>query len=180
MIKEEVYDVVDKSGNVIGRATWSEVHSKGLLHQNVHGILFKNQSKKQTLIKKRSKIMPQEAGVYEIAVAGHMLSGKTPDQSIIKEIEEELLGGGKIPKKLKINRLTRFFNNDLPNNHELVYLYEIIYPGPFIIDEESEEEPMWIFLDDLVRQIGVTSKKFAKFSINAIEEYIRYTKKFSH
>ncbi len=78
MILEEVYDVVDKSGNKIGEATWTEVHTKGLLHQNVHGILFSDETKKWTYFKKRSENAAEEAGKYEIAVAGHMISGEKP------------------------------------------------------------------------------------------------------
>ena len=56
MILEEVYDVVDKNGNKIGEATWTQVHTKGLLHQNVHGLVFKDDTRKETLIKKRSML----------------------------------------------------------------------------------------------------------------------------
>ena len=143
MILEEVYDVVDKNGNKIGEATWTQVHTKGLLHQNVHGLVFKDDTRKETLIKKRSMLQPQEKGLFEISVAGHILSGYTPDKAIEKETEEELLGKV-LPKTIKIKQMGSYFNHDLPNNYEIAYLYEIIYPGPFFASEESDGKAFWI------------------------------------
>lgn len=167
----EVYDVVDKDGNKISEATWEEVHTKGLLHNNVHGILFKDSSRKETLLKKRSNINPQEAGSIEIAVAGHVPSGLTPQKAIEKEIREELLGNENLPADLKIQKKGKYFNHDIPSNFEIAYLFEIIYAGPFQVSEESEGKPYWIRWDELLKDIKLNPRKYAQYSINAIEFY---------
>ena len=172
MILEEIYDVVDKNGNKIGKATWTEVHTKGLLHQNVHGIVFKDERRIETLIKKRSANMPQGMGLFEIAVAGHILSGYTPDKAIEKETEEELLGKV-LPKTIKIKQMGSYFNHDLPNNYEIAYLYEIIYPGPFFASEESDGKAFWIGWKELLEDMKKNPKKYAQYSINAINEYLK-------
>ena len=169
----EIYDVVDKKGRTIGTASWIECHTKGLLHQSVHGLVFKNKSRKLTLIKRRSTAMVQEPGVWEIAVAGHMISGDSPQQSLIKEIEEELFSGKKIPSGISIKMYSKYFNNDIPNNNEISYLFEITCPGPFNIDqEESVGKPKWVTLQVLANDMKTNPEKYAQFSINAIDNYL--------
>jgi HAD superfamily hydrolase (TIGR01549 family) len=179
MIQEELYDVVNRHGKKIGMATWTEVHRKGLLHQNVHGIVFEDESRKRTLIKKRNPKMPQESGSIEIAVAGHMLSGSSPEDAIRKEISEELLGGKKLDGTIKIKKMGRYFNNDLPNNHEIAYVFEIIYKGPFYKSDESEGDSYWTEWVDLTSDIKKTPSKYAQYSINAIQWYNKMRKKMS-
>lgn len=167
---EEPYDVVDKKGNKIGEARWTEIHTKGLLHKTVHGIVFKDQARYETLIKRRSSKMHQGPGLLELAVAGHVLSGYTPEQTIEKEIKEELFENKNIPKDTKIKRVGFYFNNDIPNNHEIAYVFEIIHPGPFFASEESEK-PFWIGWKDLILDMKTSPEKYAQYSINAINEY---------
>ncbi len=169
---EELYDVLDDNHQVIGQASWSIVHKYGLLHQGVHGILFKNKLKKETLIKKRNKSMVQEPGVLEISVAGHVIYGQSPEDAIKNEVEEELLGR-EIPENCTVSRIGIYLHNDIPNNKELIYLYEIIYPGPFITDEESEGQPQWINFKELIKEIKNHPEHFAQYSINAISEYVK-------
>ena len=39
--REDIFDIVDSSDRVVGRAPRSEVHSKGLLHRASHVLMFK-------------------------------------------------------------------------------------------------------------------------------------------
>ena len=170
---EELYDIVDKNGGKIGEATWTPIHTKGLLHQTVHGLVFKDEKKKEVLIKKRSSIMHQGPGLIEIAVAGHILSGFTPEKTINKELSSELFGSKSLPSDIKIKTIGRYFNNDIPNNHEIAYLFEIIFQGPFYISEESEGKAFWIYWNELVDDMRRNPKKYAHYSINAVTEYSR-------
>ena len=172
---EELYDVLDENYQVGGQASWSIVHKYGLLHQGVHGILFKNKLRNETLIKRRNKSMVQESGRLEISVAGHMISGQSPEDTIKNELEEELLGR-KIPNDCILNKMGTYLHNDVPNNNELIHLYEIIYPGPFIPDDESEGEPEWVNFNDLLKEMKGHPEDFAQYSINAIAEYIKLRK----
>ena len=169
----EIYDIVDRNGKKIGSATWVECHTKGLLHKVVHGLVFRDESRTETLIKLRNKNMVQGPNELEIAVAGHMISPDTPRQSILKEIEEELFSGDKIPIGLTVKKIGSYFNNDILNNHEIAYLFEIIYPGPFNIDqEEASGKPRWVKLTDLVSDMKNNPQKYAQFSINAVNTYL--------
>lgn len=176
MIFNEVYDVIDKNGKKIGTSTWTECHRKGLLHQCVHGLVFKNNSKKEILVKQRSLQMEQGPGLWEIAVAGHMLSGTTPEGEIKKEFQEELFSGQKLPKNIRTKYIGNCFNNDIKNNNELVYLFEIVCSGPFFPDaEEVKGKPVWIDFKKVLNDMKKQPTRYAQFSINAINNYLRLT-----
>lgn len=171
---DELYDVVDKNGRKIGTATWTECHTKGLLHKNVHGLVFKDNSRKEILIKRRRKDAVQGANQWEIAVAGHILSGKKPRQEIIRELKEELFSKVDMPKKIKIQGVCTYMHNDLPNNFEIAYLFEIVYPGPFSLDtEETSGESRWISLNNFLDSASKSPDQFAKYSVTAVEQYIK-------
>ncbi|MDO8618831.1 MAG: NUDIX domain-containing protein [Candidatus Daviesbacteria bacterium] len=170
---DEVYDVVDKKGRKIGTATWTEVHTKGLLHQNVHCIVFQDRNLTKTLFKKRVSNSAQEAGKYEIAAAGHMFAGEKPEESIRRELEEELFGGKKIPNNIKMQKVATYFNHDLPNNNEIAYLYLVIHPGPFTIQVAEAENFEWVDWKDLIKDMRDNPTKYAQYSINAVNAYIK-------
>lgn len=115
--------------------------------------------------------MHQGAGLLEIAVAGHILSGSTPDKTIKKEIKEELFGGKSPSAQLKIKKIGSYFHSDLPNNNEIAHLYEIIYSGAFSGSEESEGKAFWVDLKKLIDDMSNNPEKYARYSITALNEY---------
>jgi isopentenyldiphosphate isomerase len=173
---DEIYDIVDKKGNKIGKANWTQIHTKGLLHQNVHGLLFKNSDLKETLIKRRTISVAQEAGKYEISVAGHMLSGESPDRAIKRELAEELFNNT-LPKDILIRKVAKYFNHDIPNNYEIAHLFRIIYNGDVTLQREEADEIIWVNWGDLVQDIKKTPSKYAQYSLNAVNAYIENTER---
>ncbi len=173
-MQDEIYDVIDKRGNKIGTATWTEVHTKGLLHQAVSVLIFKDSSKKEFLLQRRSKSAAQSPGVWQHAAAGHVKSGDTLDDTARKELQEELFCGHTLPF-LELRRLGSFFNHDLPGNYEIVYLYETIYPGPFFHSpEEVAEPPKWVHWDKLLVDMELNPNKYAEYFFAVIREYRKY------
>lgn len=177
-MKMETYDVIDKHGNKIGEATWKEVHSEGLLHRQVHGILFSDNSLSKTLIKNRTPGQAQESSKKEIAVAGHVISGDTIETAMYRELEEELFENISFPKEnIRLEKICTYFNNDFPNNNELANVFEIIYPGPFSIQKEEATDAFWMDWQELLTDIKKNPGSYAQFSINAINAYVKFKKK---
>ena len=173
MAPDEIYDVVDKNGHQLGTASWTECHTKGLLHQCVHGLIFNNKSREKILIQKRSKNAIQEPNKWEASTAGHLVSGETPEEGILRELEEELFANHKLPNSIKARKITTFLNNDIPNNNELVYLFEIIYQGPFYYQKlDYSRKPLWIDFDRLLKDINKNPAKYAQFFINDMKEFV--------
>lgn len=172
-MSDEVYDVIDQSGAKIGTATWTEVHTKGLLHPNVSVLIFKDKSKQETLLQRRSSTMHQQPGKWQHAAGGHVLAGETPDEGIQKELQEELFHNHPLPQ-FKIKKILTFHNHDIPNNHELLTLYEVIYPGPFFPDpKEVAGAPIWIKWADLLKDMGANPRKYTPAFHNIIEAYLK-------
>jgi len=173
---EEIYDVVDKNCKKIGTATWTQVHTKGFLHQTVHGIVFRDSRLNKTIIKRRTNSVPQEPGKYEISVAGHILSGQTPEETIKKELSEELFNNKDLPKDIVVKKIASYFNNDLSNNHEIAHLFVIIHAGPFTVQIEETNKLVWVSWKNLVEDMNNNPSKYAQYSINAVNIYVSHIK----
>ena len=170
---EEVYDVINDQGDKISTATWTEVHTKSLLHQVAHGILFSDNNCTKILVKKRAKTHPQGPGKYEIAVGGHVLAGETPEKTIRQETREELFGNKSLPKNISIEKVATYLNQDIPNNKEIAHLFKIIHPGPFIIQTDEADEIIWLDWKIFLKDLKINPSKYCQYSINAVDVYIK-------
>jgi len=88
---EEILDVYDKNGNLLGQKTRSFCHSEnaGVFHKAVW-ILVKNK-KGEILIQKRSMNKKEDPGKWcDTPVAGHISAGDSPIETCVRETKEEL------------------------------------------------------------------------------------------
>ena len=86
---DELLDLVDKDGNVIGTALRDECHNNPkLMHAVVHCWIFN--SKGQVLWQQRSLKKALSPGMWDISCGGHIKSGSTPEQTLLEELDEEL------------------------------------------------------------------------------------------
>lgn len=168
---DEVYDVIDKEGGKIGKATWTEVHAEGLLHQTVAVLIFKDKTRKEILLQKRNAGMKQHPNLLQHSAGGHVLAGDTLDNAIRKEIQEELFSNHSLPD-LEIKKVKTFFTTDISQNNEMMNLFEAIYPGPFYYDKkELAEEPRWIRVDELIEDISARPQQYTPNFRRIIKEY---------
>ncbi len=176
-MQDEIYDVIDEQGKKIGTASWTEVHASGLLHQCASALIFKDDSRVETLLQKRSATMKQYPGLWQHAAGGHVLSGMTPEEGVRTELQEELFADRALPY-FEIKKITSFHNQDIPNNNEILNLFEVIYPGPFYFDKkEVAEPPQWIAWDDLIQDMNVFPEKYTPVFHSIVKEYLSATKK---
>ena len=80
---EEMFDVVDSSDKVIGRASREEVHRKGLLHRSTHLLVFDESGR--VLLQKRSMRKDWFPGRWDSSVSGHVDSGEHYDECVVRE-----------------------------------------------------------------------------------------------
>jgi isopentenyldiphosphate isomerase len=175
-MKDEVYDVVDKRDRVIGKATWTECHTKGLRHRSACVLIFRDRKKRDILLQKRSRKMKQDPGKWQHSAGGHVLSGDTPREAAMKEMKEELFSGISMPK-IKLKKIVKFENDNLRNNHEISTIFEAIYPGPFSgKSEEVEGDPIWVNFDFVKKDIIRRPSKYTKSFRNVMRAYCRSTR----
>jgi len=87
--KHELFDIVDKDDNVVGRATRGEVHrNKNLIHRSV-GVAILN-SRGEIFLQQRSVTKDTDPGLWTISCSGHVLAGDDYRVTAIRELKEEL------------------------------------------------------------------------------------------
>ena len=84
----EIFDLVDDSGNIIGSEKRSIVHAKGLLHRAVYVWVFN--SSRHLLIQQRSPLKSIGPNLWDLSVAEHLTQGETYLQAAIRGLSEEL------------------------------------------------------------------------------------------
>jgi isopentenyldiphosphate isomerase len=171
--KEEIYGILDNTGNTIGSASWKEVHEKGLLHQVVAAFIFEDATFQKLLIQKRSRQMTQDPGKWNHSVGGHVLYLETAINAIYRETQEELFDQVN-PPNIHYEQVITFFQEDIPGNKERLTLFRAIYPGPFYPEQgELEGPPKWVTLNSLHRDIEKHPNLYTVSFTNSLREYLK-------
>lgn len=146
---EEIFDIVDSNDRVIGMATRSEIHAKGLLHRAVHLWIFHPDGR--LLLQKRSLTKDREPGRWTSSVSGHVNSKEDYDTAMHREIPEEI---GVPASTCKDFKKVKQFPASLATDQEFVWLYQAVHPGPFQPDPHEVASLDWFFpaqIDQMLR-----------------------------
>lgn len=140
MSETELLDSLDEQGRVIGQASRNEFHSNpDLIHGVVHCWIFNSNG--DVLWQKRSKQKATSPGKWDMSCGGHILSGSNPDNTLAKELEEELG-----VKNLNTNLVERYIIKG-ESQTEMVYLYYAVAdlsPEELTLQEDEVEKVEWI------------------------------------
>jgi len=120
--QQEIFPLVDESGQVIGSATRGECHSgTKLLHPVVHLHVFNSNG--DVYLQKRPEWKDIQPGKWDTAVGGHIDYGETPEDALLREVREEL--GITDFKPQLIDK----YVFESQRERELVYVHRTIYDG---------------------------------------------------
>ncbi len=147
-MQDEIYDIFDRSGRKIGRATWTEAHTKGLIHQTSAILVFRDRTKQELLIQKRSKRMFHSPGLWMHSAGGHVLAGTSVREGARQELQEELFFGQRAPE-VPMRFVTQYLHHDLPHNYERLHVFEMVYPGPFSRGPKEVSRLKWVNVNEL-------------------------------
>ena len=75
-LSQELLDLVDENGAVVGTATRERVHREGLLHRAVHALVWHPDGR--FLLQKRSRAKASFPGRWDTSVGGHVGAGEEP------------------------------------------------------------------------------------------------------
>ncbi len=85
---DEIYDVVDEDDNVIGKATREEVHKNNkLIHRSIMFFIF--DKKGRIFVNQRTKNKEFYPEYWSLTFGGHVNSGETYEEAVIREAKEE-------------------------------------------------------------------------------------------
>lgn len=144
---DELFDVVDQQGKIIGSATRSQVHGNpNLIHPVVH-LHILNQ-KGQLYLQKRAASKDLYPGLWDTAVGGHVHKGEPIQKALEREAQEELGVRVENPKPL-IRYLMRSAYES-----ELVHVFKIHYNGPFKINRQEVENGRFFSIFEIKKLLG--------------------------
>jgi isopentenyldiphosphate isomerase len=144
---EEIFPLVDESGNVTGKATRSECHSGSkVLHPVIHLHVFNSQG--DWLLQKRSENKDIQAGKWDTSVGGHVDWGETIEEALFREAREELGITGFVPVFLR----SYVFESEV--EREFVYSYQTVFEGEFYFDRDEIDAIRFWSPDEIVENLG--------------------------
>jgi isopentenyl-diphosphate Delta-isomerase len=153
-MKDEIFDVVNERDEVIGQQPRSEVHRLGLIHRAVHVLIFN--AARQVFLQKRSLKKDRQPGLWDSSASGHVDSGETYDDCVVRELREEL--GLQLPAPPR-----RLFK--LPaspqTDQEHVWVYRGEAEGPFVLAPDEIERGEWLTPKEVTRQMAEHPHAFA-------------------
>jgi isopentenyldiphosphate isomerase len=170
----EYLEVYDESGAQTHKIySRKEVHTYGYWHKTIHLWLINNQG--ELLLQKRALTKDTNPGLWDISVAGHISSGQTVLEALVRETQEEI--GYQINPA---NALFLFQNKNqfqcrdvIDNEWQEVYIAkcnrtiaELTFPS------EEISALKWMSWKELRNKVNISSAEF-------VEHSVEYQKLFS-
>ena len=144
---EEIFPLVDETGNIVGQAPRSVCHDGSkLLHAVIHLHIFNSQG--ELFLQKRSKLKDIQPDKWDSSVGGHIDLGETPEEAAIRESREEL--GVKNIQPYYITK--HIIETDV--ERELTYCFYTLYDGEFSIDKNEVVDGRFWTLDEIACNMG--------------------------
>ncbi len=158
---DEVFDVVDETDAVVGRATRSEVHGNpSLIHRVAHVLVCRLDG--ALFLQLRSPDKDVQPGKWDTSVGGHVDAGESYEEAARREMAEEL-GILAAPIKMIYRYLHR---NELES--EMVTTFRTVWNGPVRIDPVEITAGRYWTLDE------IDAEDPSVFTPNFLEELARY------
>ncbi len=134
-MNEELFDIVDTKGTVIGQAPRSECHGNPeLIHRSIHVLLWNKEGR--LFMQKRSMNKDTEPGKWDTSMGGHVAAGETIEEALERELMEEL--GIQVCEARPEFLYSFMYTNGFET--EMVFTYTTEWNGPIEIQEEEIEQ----------------------------------------
>ncbi|MHB8881771.1 MAG: NUDIX hydrolase [Thermodesulfovibrionales bacterium] len=145
---QEMLEIVDKEGNVLGRAARSVLHADpSLIHRVVHVLVFNDSG--ELLLQRRSMNKDVAPGKWDTSVGGHISPGEDPPAAARREMREEL--GIEGPDDLAFLHTYLFTNH---RESELVSTFRCTCNGGFSINRDEIDEVRYWTMDEIREGLG--------------------------
>ena len=164
----ELYDILDDSAIVVGKAGRDEIHrGDKLLHGVVHLLVFNDHG--LLLLQKRSSAKQIEHGKWDTSVGGHIDAGETVEHALPRETAEELGIVNPVCERL----YTSIVETDI--EREFVTTFQCTWNGPIAFNPEEISEVAWYTPEDIESMLGtgVLTPNFEQ----EWDNYLRWEKK---
>lgn len=151
---EEYLDIVDGDGNQTGKKELrSFCHEKGLWHQVAVAYFYRFKNNKlELLVHLRSKFKEQSPDKWAIRFGGHVEAGSTVEETVIKEIQEEV--GINVTFEDLILGTKSYYNSDFNKEVGNIYYYNFNGEKDDLVFNDGEvQEVKWMDIDEIENSI---------------------------
>lgn len=165
----ELLDVYDATGAPTGVwAPRSEVHQKGLWHATVHIYVYRLVGNRtQVLAHLRSAKKDLYPNTWDPVLGGHIKSGKTPVETAIEELDEEI-GLSVSVADLVVGPILKA-DKGLDKEWNHLFACKLPYGATIQFKDKEVQKVRWVELDEISRAIQITPTEwrptFEEFSI---------------
>jgi isopentenyl-diphosphate delta-isomerase type 1 len=167
----ELLEIVDENGAVIGTAKRSELHGNpSLIHRVVHILVF--DKKGRLLLQKRSMHKDVAPGKWDTSVGGHV----NPEEDILTAAKREM------KEELGIeNRDLEYLYSYLFSNHtesELVSTFSCLYNGKVLFNKEEIDEIAFWDMKEIRANLG--KNEFSGHFEKEIRTFLKKSNRLHH
>lgn len=150
-MNDEIFDIVDRFGNIIGQARRNECHGNpALMHRTAHVIVMDDEQR--IWLQKRSDSKDIQPGKWDTSVGGHLNPGEDPLQAAVRETREEI-GLSITPQRLKFC-YSYIMSNDIETEFVSTYCVTIDCTEHIEFDPGEISDGRFWCADEINAQIG--------------------------
>jgi isopentenyldiphosphate isomerase len=139
---EEIFDVVDEDDKVIEKATRKEVHDKKLIHRSVMFFIFDR--KERILVTQRTKAKDMFPDYWSITLGGHVNSGESYDEAVVREAKEE---AGIESKSFFMGIIKK----RVPEEKENSKVYGFVTDKKIKLDKGELKQGMFLTIEEIIK-----------------------------
>lgn len=144
---EEIFPLVDETGNIIGQAPRSVCHDGSkLLHPVIHLHIFNSEG--DLYLQKRSATKDVQPDKWDSSVAGHIDLDEMPEMAACREAEEELGLSGIEP-----HFITKYII-ETDRERELSYCFYAVYNGGFVLNRDELADGRFWKIEEIQSNLG--------------------------
>lgn len=164
---EEMIDIYNENLEKITVESRSDVHKYGYRHKVVQCYIIKKEGKEKWIyFQQRSFDKSNYPGLYDIACAGHISSGESPELSMVRELSEEVGIKADECDFIYAGRKFEVKNHDDVLDDEICELYILeIYDDSSFKPGEEVEDMVKVSLDQYMLWINGTIDELECFSL---------------
>ena len=160
--EKELFEVIDKEGNVIGEKPRARVHSLGLRHKGVYLIIL--DEKGRIFLQQRSKdkdIMPSR---WDLSVGEHLQPKESYENACVRGAEEELNVKVRNLKFLgEIDFYFKYSNGKIDNELNQIFVGKGI--GEIKFQDGEVQAGKFVEVKELLKEMEETPEKFTPWII---------------
>lgn len=144
---EEIFPLVDETGNIIGQAPRSVCHDGSkLLHPVIHLHIFNSEG--DLYLQKRSATKDVQPDKWDSSVAGHIDLDEMPEMAACREAGEELGLSGIEP-----HFITKYII-ETDRERELSYCFYAVYNGGFVLNRHELADGRFWKIEEIQSNLG--------------------------